>query len=81
MVCLEFLRSDSPDMDMMEHHQQIELQIPSKLDSRQILDVAIVRNSKQVAVLLTDNLLTIFDITERTAVFKAKFNDATDSIS
>ena len=81
MVCLEFLRSDSPDMDMMEHPQQIELQIPSKLDSRQILDVAIVRNSKQVAVLLTDNLLTIFDITERTAVFKAKFNDATDSIS
>ncbi len=34
-----------------------------------------------MAVLLNDNLVTVFDITQRTAVFKAKFNDATDSIS
>lgn len=81
IVCLEFLRSDSPDMDMMEHPQQVELQIPSKLESRMILDVAIVGDAKQVAVLLNDNLLTIFDIASRTAVFRAKFNDATDSIS
>ena len=30
MLCLEFPRSDSPDMDMMEH-MQAELQVPSKL--------------------------------------------------
>lgn len=45
------------------------------------MDVAIVGDAKQVAVLLNDNLLTIFDIASRTAVFRAKFNDATDSIS
>ena len=34
-----------------------------------------------MAVLFSDNLLAVFDLAVRTAIFKAKFNDATDNIS
>jgi len=86
MLCLEFPRSDSPDMDMMEHPEQAELQIPSKLENRQIMDLAVVEpgacgQEATAAFLFIDNLLVIFDLASRTAVFKVKYNDATDNIS
>ena len=68
-------------MDMMEHPLQAELEIPSKLENRQILDIALIDGAKSVAVLFSDNLFAIFDLALRTAVFKAKFNDATDNIT
>ena len=34
-----------------------------------------------VSVLFADNLLAVFDLATRTAVFKAKYNEATDNIS
>lgn len=37
--------------------------------------------AKHVTILFSDNLLAIFDLARRTAVFKAKYNDATDNIS
>ena len=33
------------------------------------------------AILFSESLIVIFDLALRTAVFKAKYNDATDSIS
>lgn len=36
MLCLEFPRSDSPDMDMMDPPLQAELQIPSQFANRKI---------------------------------------------
>ena len=37
--------------------------------------------SKHVSILFSESLIVIFDLALRTAVFKAKYNDATDSIS
>lgn len=81
MLCLEFPRSDSPDMDMMDHPQQVDLQIPVNLENRPVLDIAVMEDTKQVAILFGDNMLTIFDLAARTAIFRTKYNDATDSIS
>ena len=36
---------------------------------------------KSAAILFGESLIVIFDLALRTAVFKAKYNDATDSIS
>lgn len=44
MLFLEFPRSDSPDMDMMEHPLQSELQIPSNLENRPVHDIAVMGN-------------------------------------
>lgn len=33
------------------------------------------------AFLFSDNLIAIFDLVSRTAVFKVKYNDATDNVS
>ena len=33
------------------------------------------------AILFSESLIVVFDLALRTAVFKAKYNDATDSIS
>ncbi len=84
MLCLEFRRSMSAqfdDQDMMEPPQQAELQIPSKIENRQVLDLAVVEGAKHAAFLFSENLLVIFDLANRTAVFKAKYSDATDNIS
>lgn len=82
MLCLEFPRSDSPDMDMMDHPVQAELQLPSKLQNRQILDFALLGDTaSKAAFLFSENLVVVFDLALRTAVFKAKYNDATDNIS
>ena len=81
LLCLEIPRSDSPDMDMMDPPLQAELQIPSKLENRQILDFAVMADSKHVAILFNDSLIMVFDLALRTAIFKAKYNDATDNIS
>ena len=37
--------------------------------------------SKHVSILFSESLIVIFDLALRTAEFKAKYNDATDSIS
>ena len=71
---------------MMEHPEQAELQIPTKLKNRQIMDLAVVEpgacgQEATAAFLFSDNLLVIFDLASRTAVFKVKYNDATDNIS
>ena len=73
-------------MDMMEHPLQADLQIPSKLENRQIMDFAVLEpgacgENSAVAFLFSDNLIAIFDLVFRTAVFKVKYNDATDNIS
>lgn len=38
-------------------------------------------DSKHVAILFSDSLIMVFNLALRTAVFKAKYNDATDNIS
>ena len=95
MVCLEFPRSENVDQDMMDAPCQAELQLPSKLENRQVLDFCVlegaVRPTKDgqaasadgslVAFLFSENVLVVFDIAARAAVFKAKYADATDSIS
>ena len=78
----------------MEPPTQAELQIPSKLENRQVLDIAVVDGiagaatststsggKHFAAVLLSENMLVIFDLASRTVVFRAKYNDATDNIS
>ena len=62
LLCLEFPRSDSPDMDMMDSPLQAELQIPSKFENRQIIDLAVMVSSKQVALLFSDSLIMVFDL-------------------
>lgn len=37
--------------------------------------------AKTAAILFNDSLIAVFDLALRTAVFKAKYNDATDNIS
>ena len=84
MLCMEFRRSASAqydDQDMMETPVQAELQIPSKIENRQVLDLAVVDGARHATFLFSENLIVVFDLANRTAVFKAKYNDATDNIS
>ena len=85
MVLLEFPRSDSPDMDMMENPEQSDLSIPSSLENRPVLDVALMATDasslQHVAILFSDNIIAIFEITTRTSIFRTRFNDATDNIT
>jgi len=37
--------------------------------------------ASQAAILFNESLIVVFDLALRTAVFKAKYNDATDNIS
>ena len=43
--------------------------------------MAVMDGAKFATFLFSDNLLAVFDLANRTAVFKAKYNDATDNIS
>ena len=38
-------------------------------------------SANYAAILFSESLIVVFDLALRTAVFKAKYNDATDSIS
>ena len=59
-----------------------ELQIPSKLENRQILDLCPFGDSGKFVVILYDkNHIVIFDLVSGTAVFKASFAEASDLIT
>ena len=58
------------------------MQLPSKLENRQILDLCTIGDSRShVAFLYDKNQVVIFELASRTAVFKASYADATDLIS
>ena len=59
-----------------------ELQIPSKLENRQILDLCPFGDSGKFVVILYDkNHIVIFDLVSGTAVFKTSFAEASDLIT
>ena len=82
MLLLEFPASESSEDDMMEPPEQAWLQVPSKLENRQVVDLCpSVGSSTRSVVLLDGNILLVFDLAKRAVVFKAKYADATDNIS
>lgn len=58
---------------------QSELEIPSGLENRQIVDLCIWDN--KAAFLFDKNAIAVFELTTRTVVFRATYADATNNIS
>ena len=72
----------SSEDDMMEPPEQAWLQVPSKLENRQVLDCMPMAGKNFHAIVLSDgNAIAVFDIAKRAVVFKAKYADATDNIT
>ena len=58
------------------------MQLPGKLENRQILDLCTIGDSgNHIAFLYDKNQVVVFELATRSAVFKATFADATDLIS
>ena len=61
VLCLEFPISDQ--VEMVDTPKMTELQIPSKLENRQILDLCAFGDSGNLVVILYDkNHIVIFDL-------------------
>lgn len=67
---------------MVDTPKTTELQVPSKLENRTILDLDPFGDSGRFVVILFDkNHIVIFDLESGTAVFKASFAEASDLIT
>ena len=62
-----------------EKTKEVKLEIPGKLENRQMLDVCIWEN--KAAILYDKNAISVFELTTGTVLFKATYAEATDNIS